>query len=197
MRPYSFTTITAPATEPISLVTAKAHLRVEIDDDDTLITSLIKSARQYAETYCKRKMITQTVEAKYPAWPTGTGGFWLPSPPLISVTGVYYYDENGTEQTLSGAVYGLDTSSEPGQVFLDPSQAWPSIQSGRELPIRVRYVAGYADAASVPDSIKEAILLMVGLWYSQRSPVVTGTIIAEVPMTAHALLGINACDWGW
>ena len=195
MRPYSIAVTTAPATEPVSVATAKAHLRVEIDDDDTYIGALITAAREYAETYCKRKLISQTVEAKYPAWPDAGQGLWLPSPPLVSVTSVNYYATDGTETVLSTDVYGVDSSSEPGQVYLKPNQSWPALESGRELCIRVRYVAGYADAASVPDTITQGMLLLIGQWYQLRSDAETAQA-HEVPNGAKMLFGINAVTWG-
>ena len=44
----------------MSLTEAKLHLRVEVTDDDALITALISAARQYAETLTQRQFVTAT-----------------------------------------------------------------------------------------------------------------------------------------
>ena len=44
---------------------------------------------------------------------------------------------------------------------------WPATR-GEINAVRVRYVAGYSDAASVPESIKAWIKLQVGAMYENR-----------------------------
>jgi uncharacterized phiE125 gp8 family phage protein len=196
MRPSTFAVITGPASEPISLATAKAHLRVEVDDDNTYITALITAAREVAEISTKRSLISQTLEAKYTGWPESGEGIWLPRPPLTSVTGIYYYDTNGTEQTLSSSAYTVETAHAPGLVSLKPSNAWPGLESGRAIPVRVRYVAGYADAASVPAGITQGMLMLIAIWYEQRKSITPGTM-SQIPWGAEMLFSMNACEWGW
>ena len=61
--------ITPPAAEPVSLVDAKAWLRVSFTNDDTLISSLITAARFYAENYLNRQLVTATWELRNDIFP--------------------------------------------------------------------------------------------------------------------------------
>jgi hypothetical protein len=60
---------TAPADEPVSLTEAKSQLNLETAEDDDLLALLIAAAREHAEAYCNRGLVTQTVELKLSAFP--------------------------------------------------------------------------------------------------------------------------------
>jgi uncharacterized phiE125 gp8 family phage protein len=59
----SYLVTTPPASEPVTLIEMKTHLRVEsfMTDDDDYITALITAAREYAEIFCRRAFVSQQV----------------------------------------------------------------------------------------------------------------------------------------
>ena len=199
MLPESDTLYTAPASEPLTRTEAKLHARIETSADDALVDSLIVAARQTAETMTGRRLISQTREVQYNDWPgvKDKYQFWLPGPPLVSVTHVKYYDSDGTEQTLSTDVYEVNTKQEPGRVTLKPDQSWPSLQSGKATPITIRFVTGYTNAAAVPDRVKIGMYMLIAHWYNRRENVITGAIVADTPYGADVLFGQFACSWGY
>jgi uncharacterized phiE125 gp8 family phage protein len=180
---------TAPALEPVSLTEAKAHLRVDITDDDTLITALITSAREMVEQITRRALISQTLDYKIDDWP---GDYMeLPMPKLISITSITYkLYSDGSTSTLSSAVYFAVTSTTPGRVALKPGQSWPGDSLYPYQAITVRYVAGYGSAASsVPGPIKEAIKLLIGHLYENREASYAGNPnVSMLPMGVDKLL---------
>jgi uncharacterized phiE125 gp8 family phage protein len=181
----SWKLVTAPAIEPVTTAEAKAHLRVDISDDDTYIDTLIVAAREWAEGYTNRAFITQTWRASFP---TFCNPIELRRPPLLSITGITYVDTAGATQTLATTVYSVDTDSAPGLVTLGYDQVWPSIQGGHN-GVKVTYTAGYgATAASVPAKFKHAIKILVSHWYEIREPVIVGQSVSNVPMSAKHLL---------
>ena len=158
--------ITAPSTYPVTLAEAKLHCRVDIADDDTLITALITAATEMAEQKTGRAIMTQTLELTLDAFPEA---FELTRVPVQSITSVKYYDTTGAQQTLSNTLYAMDATDDFGFAYISPVYAgvWPDTRDQINA-VAVRYVAGYADAASVPQSIKNWILLMVSTMYANR-----------------------------
>ena len=151
----------APATEPVTLAEAKAHLGVTISDDDARIQALIKAAREWVESTTGRALITQTWVAKLDTFPAGDI-LKLPKPPIQSITSVGYVDTNGDDQTFTG--YTLDSIGE--RIFLKYGEDWPTTQD-TENAVTITYVTGYGAAAGVPESIKQAIKLQVEMHYDR------------------------------
>lgn len=77
--------VTPPSTEPITLLEAKKHLRLEHSLDDEYVTGLILVARQFIERICWRALIQQTWEITLPSF-RGADRYeltpeWQPSSP--------------------------------------------------------------------------------------------------------------------
>lgn len=173
----ALTLITGPATEPVTLAEAKSHLRVDVADDDTLITSLIVAMRTDCENEIKRSLITQTWEKVLDFFPDA---IQLPMPPVQSVTSITYLDIDGALQTLPTNQYVLDKDSEPGYVVRAINVNWP-VTGDYINAVRVRYVAGYAAAANVPEPIKLWIKIRLSNAYENREEYLLGRNMQEFP----------------
>jgi uncharacterized phiE125 gp8 family phage protein len=58
-------------------------------------------------------------------------------------------------------------------------------------PICVTYKAGWTTAALVPQTIRQAMLLLIGHWYENREEALTGTISRSIEFGVKALLGVE------
>lgn len=180
-----------PAVEPVTLTEAKSHLRVDIDDDDTLITSLITTAREYVELAARRALITQTWRYSLDEWPD-SHQIEIPRPPLQSVSSIVYIESDGTSNTWTTDEYDVDTDREPGRVVLAYGESWPSETLRPMSPIQITFVAGYGSSASdVPEIYRQAVLLLVGHWYENREATAVGPIARTIPLAVKSLLGID------
>ena len=176
--------ITPPASEPVTLAEAKAHLRLETALDDAQVSAAIAAARQWVEGYCWRGLVTQTLELVLEEFPEDDE-FELPRGNLASITSVKYLDTLGVEQTWAADQWETDTAAVPG--FLRPAYgvSWPVTRDTWNA-IVVRYVVGWA-GADVPGPIKSAILLLVSHLYEQRTPETTAAL-NKVSFAVDALL---------
>ena len=182
--------ITPPTTEPITLAEAKAQCRIDGTVEDALLAGYIAAAREYCESVDWRAYMTQTIEQWLEGWPCDDE-IELPRPPLQSISKIEYYDTADTKYTLSSAVYAADAISTPGAAHLKYNQVWPATVLRDYNAICVTYVAGYASAALVPQSIKQAMLLLVSHWYENREAVLVGTISKPIDFAVRALLDVN------
>lgn len=163
---------TAPASEPVTLVEAKAHLRVTDPEDDTYITALIVAARDAAEHKTQRSLITQTLTLTLDRFPESEGKILLRRPPVTAVTFVKYLDTANVLTTLDAAEYVTDFETEPGRIVPAYGYLWPQTYDAINA-VTVEYVAGYANAAAVPQQIKNWMLMRLSAMYENREEVTT------------------------
>jgi uncharacterized phiE125 gp8 family phage protein len=179
--------ITSPIQEPLTLTEVKLHLRIDSEDEDFLLASLISAAREHCENFTGRQFITATYEQYLNYFPRE---IVLPKSPLQTITSIKYTDENGILQTLAASYYSV-IDLNPGRITLAYGQQWPSTRCDYNTVI-VKYVAGYgSNPNNVPASIREAMKLLIGNWYENRESVVVGTIVTKLPDAVEALLWAN------
>lgn len=178
----------APSATPVSLAEAKAHLNVDFDDDDALITSLIGAAVAHLDGYAGilgRCLVSQEWRQDFTDW---AWRFRLPFPDLSSIT-VTYQDEDNQTQTVSSALYEL-IEDERGSliVFRDAFEEF-GLYDDAVARISVAFTAGYGDAEDVPGALTAAIKLLVGHWYENREAAVVNASVESLPMAVSALIG--------
>ncbi len=186
---YSFSLVTPPAAEPVSLTEAKQHARIDTDADDALITGLIAAARQWAEKATGRAFMTQTWQLAIDAAPLPYGGVKtainLPRAPLQSVASVEIFDDDDAAVAWPEENYFVDTVREPGRLALRSGCVWPAPARATN-GIVVTYVGGYgSDAASVPAPIRTAICQLVAHWYEHRGDAATLTSARGSGVATH------------
>ena len=178
---------TAPLQEPVTLAAAKAYARYEDTDQDDVFAVLVRAAREYAEAFQHRALVTQTWTLTLDWW---ANPIILPSPPLQSVTTVKYLDVDGVQQTVDSSVYTVGTAHEPGRITLALDQVWPTLR-GVVDQIEIEYKAGYgAGPDDVPRATRMGIKQLVAHWFCNRTPIATGSV-ASVPLTVGAMLSLE------
>lgn len=184
--------VTAATSEPISLDVAKEHCRISGAEDDQFLTSLIGAARDYCQRADsgRRQYINTTYDWKLADFCGHR--IVMPRAPLQSVTSITYYDTANSSTVWSSALYHVATPDD-GKGWIEPvsGQSWPSVYS-RPDAVTIRFVAGYGSAAgSVPETLRQAMLLLIGHWHENREAALVGTISNEVEFSVNSLLARN------
>lgn len=148
--------------EPVTVTEAKDHLRVDHSNDDSVILSLIKSARYRLEAATGLAFFTQTRQLRLPCFPYKSK-ILLPGYPVQSVTHIKYYDTGGTQQTWSNSEYTL-RDAKPNYIQLNYNEVYPVHRSKRD-EIEIEYIAGETSTVSIDPRVIQAIKLDVELNY--------------------------------
>lgn len=155
-------------TEPVLLQEVKDYAKIDTGTtDDTIITYLIKTARQQCEDFTGISIVQRTVTAYLT---NRCGGIFLPYGPVNSITSITDQDGN----VLADTDYKIF-----GKSF--PQLLYPKYDN-----LTVIYEAGYI---SLPQEIKTAILQQVFYLYENRgeSAVISRSgIVAELTLSPQA-----------
>lgn len=136
---------------PITLEELKAHLAIDVDDEDTRLEALLATATSVCEAYTQRSFISQTWKLTLPSFDKK---IWIPKPPTASVTSVKYYDSSNVQQTLSSSAYYL-CRSERNQAWIEPVDVFPTTYN-RPDAVEIVFVSGSFN----PNQVKHAIKLI-------------------------------------
>lgn len=182
----------APTLNAVSLAELKAHCGVEgYDDYDGLLVTLRDRATDAVGKRCKRQVMSATFTATMDSFPAE---ILLEIVPATSISSVAYTDEAGDAQTLTAVTdYQTDLSSLDEPAWIKPASgtSWPTTMVDIYGAVVVTFLAGYTTAASVPDTIKHEISMLVAHWFSQREGVIVGSIASDIPAGLEMLSALN------
>ena len=178
--------VTTAAVNPLfTTAQAKAHLKVDVSDDDTIIDNLVLAATQSCEIFTNQYFIDTVVTQYSDTW---SDIYQLYKSPVDSITHIKYYDSDDSLQTLSSSNYILDGASKPARIGIAVDGELPNL-SDRINAVEVKYTVGYGTASSdVPEGIRQAVLLTIGNFYQNRESVITGRTATELPLSSQYLL---------
>lgn len=181
--------VTPPVVKPVSLEEAKAHCRVDVADDDTVIVALIDAAISHLDGWAGvlgRCMVNQVWRINLGDWPR-CGIIRLPFPDVSAAT-IKYFDADNSEQTVSSSLFERLEDERGVFISLGAAFTFPTVFDDRSDGVKVEFTAGYGAAATaVPASLRTAILLTVAHWYENRETAAAGSV-TEIPFGASAMI---------
>lgn len=132
-------------TEPVTLDEAKLFCRIDVDDDDDLITELITTARDMCEQYTNISFVQREITATFNNL---NGGTFLPYGPIADDVELVDIDAvELTDPTLTGG-------------------EWKQVLLPKDKYIQATYTGGYEE---LPKKFKTAILNAIYYLYDNRA----------------------------
>lgn len=178
-------------TNVLSLADAKKFLRIDhaTSDEDTVITAYINAAVSYCENYCSKLFHQRIVIFLLSDFKE----FIFPYSDVV-VTSVKTrenksanHDNTLTESTQWSTIPGTPS-------ILKFTNSLPTPDPDDLYPISVLTTVGNYQIIDgltydhAPESVIQAVRMLVGHYYEQRNAVVVGSVVSTVPMGVHALL---------
>lgn len=159
----------------------KGQARIDSGHEDTLIESYIAAAEAAIEHLCRRAFRPQVWRSYYTGVTVGKAEN-LPRSPVSSVT--ISYRDSATTWAVATATTILDGA--PGMWFPPSDVTAFAMPDGSPNWKAEATCGGTAD--SVPGPIKHAIVMLSAHLFEQRSPIIVGASVADVPFTILALI---------
>lgn len=185
-RSVNTTVTTAPTAGAVTLTQAKQHLSLFDDTSfDNYINELIFAGTELVGIHLDTHIDNTQVSSTYFGFDSR---LFLDHHNVASVESVSYTDSTGSNATLAPTRYRFDDSgAEPCIIVLDVDGI--NLSTTVNAPVRVAYTVGMELNTENSPAIQQAVLLYIKDMFEQRGNYITGTIVANLPLTARALLG--------
>jgi len=160
-----------PGAQAITTADGKQHIHLEYDTaaDNTEVDNMIQAATRQIEAFTNRICMLTVFDLHLTGFPSG--GIVLPYSPVTAITTVKYYTDATTQATWAAGNYYYSLYENPVRIRY-VGDTYPTAYGYRNDAVTVRFTAGYTNADAVPKSIRQAILLMLGDLYTNRSDAV-------------------------
>lgn len=163
------TRVTDAASEALSLIDAKAHLRMTESEDNDVLELIITAVRHAVEEHLERTLVTSKWKLELDSFPALDSAnpfadIQLPMRPIQSIETVQYYDSDNAQQTVGAANYEFDSE---GRLRPASGFEWPSTFA-RINAVEINYTAGDISLGKLPEDLRLALRLLVGHYEQNR-----------------------------
>lgn len=180
----TYAQITPPGAEAITLAETKAHLRLDGEHEDALLSALIRTAREHLERETGLCPMRQTYRLYLDEWPKD-GVIQIAKGPVQAIEKILVFDDAGDPLDVTGTDRLLDGEARPARLWLrqppNPGQPLNGIE--------IDFTAGFGESgADVPDTLKRAMLIHIAHMFAFRGVVAAADQPAGVPAGYERLI---------
>lgn len=193
--PYLLKRTAAPGATVVTVATAKAHMRVDDENSDTYISSLLEVASDTVSEMAGKALINQTWQLQL-GMVSGQSRVYLPYAPIVSITSIAYYDGDDSSQSADVGDYALKGDNDTAWIEPAGTGVWPSMYD-RPDALTITYLAGYGTSpANVPPNLRHAVLMLAAHWFENRETANhAAAMVKEIPFSVEALVNQSRVGW--
>lgn len=153
---------------PVTIPELKDWAGIGRDDVDDQLTRALRVAVDWVEARTHYAQMVRTYELTYDSFGARKLSLlWSPYGSLVS------FESRATPtasySTVSPTLYLVDIrEGAPSALILRTGATWPTVSEYAVDAVRIRYTAGHASASLVPDSLKQAVLIVAAAVYDRR-----------------------------
>lgn len=184
----------------VSLDDVKEWLKIDITDDDALITSLIRAATLEIEKYIRRELLDKEFLLLLDTFPTSFF-IYRPSRDILvkrsrlgNILSIRFFIDN-VLTLFDNTLYDFTIDEQYSSIYLiDKNTIWPTTDI-RKQAVQISFAAGYGETStSVPEDLKLALKMLVAFLYENRGDCNTTLSTGGTSNTAEEsmLIGIKA-----
>lgn len=148
---------TAPTFDPISLDQLKRNLHIDLDnhDQDEYLQEIINSVIENVQSNIGRQIARATYTAYLDDFPAEDLKITLG--PVAAISSVKYYNSSNVLTTMNSSKYLLDNVDYTGRLrFIETYTVYGDRLNG----VEIEFTNGWADTASVPKDLRDALILL-------------------------------------
>ena len=178
-------------------------MHTKIDDlaaEQDWIDLQITAARMRCEELSGVATTERTCTLVMDQFPSGRDPIHLPWPPLVEVSSLSYYDENGDAQSYTVGdlqVTGTGSARQCATLYPPVDEDWPSTEAQNPNAVTVTFVCG-SDAVDVSPVLKSGMLLDIGSKYMHREDIEmspSGRAVSLLPESSRNLYALQRAVW--
>jgi len=184
----------------VSLADVKEWLKIDITDDDALITSLIKAATLEIEKYIRRELLEKTFVLFLDTFAESffiyrrSRNILVKRSRLTSVLSIQFFIDT-VLTVFDDTLYDFTIDEQYSSIYLiNKNTIWPTTDI-RKQAVQISFIAGYGDDDTfIPEDLKLALKMLIAFLYENRGDCNTTLSTGGTSNTAEEsmLIGIKA-----
>ncbi len=180
----TYNQLSFPTELPVSLELVKEQLRITNTSDDTFLTLLINSVREFFQSKTGRILITTEFET---FWSFFTQAFEIRRSKLVELLDFQYLNVDDVLVDMPDIFY-TNKESEYSRLIVRDVGLFPNDKADNIQSVRANFTAGFGvTSVSIPADIQMALMNHVAQLYTNRGDCSTCEVSSAVPANAQLI----------